>query len=321
MTALSGSTMPTTTERPTTSTPTQEDEHQRRRGILRPGGRRPGAGRSDRGRGRRIAHTLVWLLVGFNLFALGWMIVTSVREHRSIFRSPWSLPGRPQLENYLDAWTTGNFGPAAVNTVLLVGAASVTIVLISAPAAYALSRIPGRMSDSLSVLFALGIGVPAQVIIVPLFVIAQEMALVNSLPGLYVLYVALSLPFTVFLLTGFFRSLPGSLEEAAALDGASPFRTFWQIMLPLGRSGLITALALNAVGLWNETFLALVFVTGNENQTLSLALLGFLAKQQYSGADYGALFAGVCIIVLPMVALYVWLGRRIIEGLTLGADK
>ncbi|TMR31855.1 carbohydrate ABC transporter permease [Nonomuraea zeae] len=154
-----------------------------------------------------------------------------------------------------------------------------------------------------------------------LFVLMERLSPVNSLFGLFLLYVAVSLPFTVFLLTGYFASLPGELEEAAAIDGASRLPTFWTIMLPLARSGLITAFTLNAIGLWNEAFLALVFVQSTDKQTLPLALLGFLAKQQYSGADYGVLFAGVVIIVLPMLLLYVWLGRRIIEGMTLGAGK
>lgn len=115
--------------------------------------------------------------------------------------------------------------------------------------------------------------------------------------------------------------MPDEIEEAAAIDGASMPRSFWSIMLPLARPGLITALILNAITLWNETFLALIFLQSADKQTLPLALLGFLAKQQYSGADYGGLFAGVVILVAPTLLLYVWLSRRIIEGLTLGAGK
>ncbi|MEU7004940.1 carbohydrate ABC transporter permease [Nonomuraea sp. NPDC046570] len=270
---------------------------------------------------RRIGLSGVWLAVAFNLFTLAWIVSTSLRPHREIFAIPWGLPFRPMWENFAEAWSSGNFGGAALNTILLVGPSSIVIVALSAPAAYMLSRTKGRAPSALTVLFAMGIGIPTQVVIIPLFVLMQSLSLVNSLAGLFVLYVAVSLPFTVFLLTGFFGSLPDEIEEAAALDGASVLRTFWQIMLPLARSGLITALVLNAIGLWNETFLALVFLQSTDKQTLPLALLGFLSKQQYAGADYGGLFAGVVILVLPMLAVYVWLGRRIIEGLTLGAGK
>jgi N-acetylglucosamine transport system permease protein len=263
----------------------------------------------------------VWALVGFNVAVVVWLLLASLREHSEIFRSPWGLSTLGQLANYATAWTGSNFGRATLNTVLVVGAASFAIVALAAPAAYALSRSRVRVAAPLAIFFALGIGIPFQVIVIPLFVLISEIQLVDSLLGLFVLYVALSLPFTVFLLTGFAAAIPDEMEEAAALDGASPWKTFTKVMLPLSRPGLITALILNAIGLWNETFIALVFIQDTDKETLSLALLGFLTKQQYAGADYGGLFAGVAILVVPMIVLYVWLGRRVIEGLTLGAGK
>ncbi|WP_309112163.1 carbohydrate ABC transporter permease [Saccharothrix sp.] len=264
---------------------------------------------------------LVWLLAVFNVGVLAWMGLAALRDHTAIFAEPWSLSSFGEFGNFAKAWSDSGFGAAALNTVLLVTGSAVVLVAISAPAAYALARSGTRVSGAMALFFALGIGIPVQVIVIPLFVMLENIGLVNSLTGLFILYVALSLPFTVFLLTAFFGSLPEEVEEAAAIDGAGPLRTFLQISLPLARGGLITALILNAIGLWNETFIALVFVQDTELQTLPLALLGFMQTQQYSGADYGALFAGVCILVLPMLALYVWLGRRIVEGMTLGAVK
>lgn len=169
--------------------------------------------------------------------------------------------------------------------------------------------------------FAVGIGLPVQVIIIPLFVLLEKAALVDTLFGLYLALVGAGIPFTVILLAGFMRSLPVELEEAAALDGCSALRSFWQIMLPLARSGIITVLILNAISIWNETFLALVLIQDTEKQVLPVALLNFIARQQFNGSDYGGLFAGVVVLVLPMVLLYLWLGSRIIEGMTLGASK
>lgn len=224
--------------------------------------------RTLRDLGPRLYPGLVWLAVAFNMFVLAWMAGTSLRGHRDIFASPWGLPYSPMWENFAEAWTNANFGPAALNTFVLVAAASVFIVLLSAPASFVLGRNRGRLSSSLTLLFALGIGIPTQVIIIPLFVLMESLALVNSLFGLFLLYVAVSLPFTVFLLTGFFSSLPDEIEEAAAIDGASMPRSFWSIMLPLARPGLITALILNAITLWNETFLALIFLQSADKQTL-----------------------------------------------------
>ena len=129
------------------------------------------------------------------------------------------------------------------------------------------------------------------------------------------------MPFAVFFLTGFFGALPREIEEAASLDGASPFRTFWTVMLPLARSGIVTLVILNVIAHWSETTFALVFMQTTINETLPLALLKFLQRLQYTGADWGQLFAGVVIVLLPILIIYVWLGRRIIEGLTLGAGK
>ena len=289
----------------------------RRRGAL---SRRPR--RVNRlGVGQRFGAALVWLLVAFNIAVLLWLVMSSLKTTRAIFDNPWSMPTTLELGNYARAWTDSKFGAAAINTVVVVLLSGGFIVAFAAPAAYALARGASRVGPAATALLAVGMGIPFQVIMIPLFVMLQRLNLVNSLAGLILVYVATSLPFTVILLTGFFRTLPSEMEEAAALDGAGVMRTFVTIMLPLVRSGLITAFLLNVIGLWNETFIALIFLQSANNQTLSLALLGFMQRQQYNGADWGGLFAGVCILVVPTLLLYMWLGRRIVEGLTLGAGK
>jgi N-acetylglucosamine transport system permease protein len=283
--------------------------------------RRRGRRASRLGLGQRLGAVLVWLVVAFNVALLVWLVASSLKTTRAIFDNPWSLPTDLELGNYARAWSDSKFGAAAINTVAVVVVAGLLIVGFAAPAAYALARGAARVGQAVTALLAVGMGIPFQVIMIPLFVMIQRLNLVNSLTGLVLIYVATSLPFTVILLTGFFRTLPSEMEEAAALDGAGVIRTFVTIMLPLVRSGLITAFLLNVIGLWNETFIALIFLQSAEKQTLSLALLGFMQRQQYNGADWGGLFAGVCILILPTLLLYVWLGRRIVEGLTLGAGK
>ncbi|WP_328473557.1 carbohydrate ABC transporter permease [Streptomyces sp. NBC_00448] len=271
--------------------------------------------------GRVLGVPLVWLFAAFNIFVALWLLLSSLKTSDAIFSSPWRFPHTPNWGNYARAWNEGQFGQAALNTVVVVGGTAVVTVLLAAPAAYALSRITTRLNSGLTLFFALGLGIPAQMVMLPLFVFMNQLQLVNSLFGLIVVYVATSLPFAVFFLTGFFGTLPVELEEAAALDGATPLRTFWQIMLPMARGGLITVLILNIIQHWGETVFALVFVQTTDHQTLSLALLGFLQQMQYNGADWGGLFAGVALVVLPVLACYVWLGRRIIEGMTVGSVK
>ncbi|WP_328719795.1 carbohydrate ABC transporter permease [Streptomyces sp. NBC_00247] len=264
---------------------------------------------------------LVWIVAGFNILTGLWLLLSSLKSADEIFSSPWHLPGALHWDNYSRAWSEGNFGVAAVNTVVVVGGTAVITLVFAAPAAYVLSRVTTRFNGGFVLFFALGLGIPAQVVMLPLFVVMNKLLLVDSLFGLIVVYVATSLPFAVFFLTGFFSTLPVELEEAAALDGASAFRTFWQVMLPLARGGLVTVLILNVIQHWGETVFALVFIQNTDHQTLSLALLGFLQQMQYNGADWGGLFAGVAVVVLPVLACYVWLGRRIIEGMTVGSVK
>lgn len=270
---------------------------------------------------RLVGSPLVWLLVGVNLGLLAWVFLSSFKHSRDILATPWSLPGSPHWENFARAWSTGNFGPATVNSLLLTGGTAVATVLLAAPAAYALSRINSRLASPLTSAFAIGLGIPAQAIFLPLFVMLAQVNLIDSLWGMLLIYTATSMPFAVFFLTGFFRSLPASLEEAAALDGASPFYTFWRIMLPLARPGMVTLLILNVIGHWGETFFALVFIHDTSRQTLPLAMLGFLQQMQYTGADWGGMFAGITVVLLPVLLLYLWVGRRVIEGMTLGAGK
>lgn len=269
----------------------------------------------------RIVIALVWALALFGVLLLLWILLSSFKSTTELFNSPFGLPETWRFQNFAAAWGASNFDVALGNSLILVISTGLTTVLLAAPAAYALSRFGVRGSKPITMAFAMGVGIPVQVIILPLYSLMNQLFLVNSLEGVWLLYTATSLPFAVFFLTGFFVSLPKEMEEAAALDGAGPARTFFTIMLPLARSGIVTLLILNVISHWGETIIALVFLQTTDLETLPLALLKFLQRLQYTGADWGQLFAGVAIVIGPVLILYVWLGRRIIEGLTLGADR
>lgn len=249
-----------------------------------------------------------------------WVIVNSFKSNDQLFNHPWEFPTHIQFKNFSDAWSGAGLSVGFVNSIVVVLIAVAGILLVSAPAAYVLTQVDFRGSEFFNQFFILGIGIPYQIILVPLYFMLAKVHMVNSLVGLTLVYISLSIPFTVFLLTGFMRSLPVELEEAAALDGASPLRTFITIVLPLSRSGLITAAILNAVNLWSEYLLALTFINDNSKYTLSLGLLSMYGTMQYT-ANWVGLFAGIVILVLPMILLYLWLNNRIIEGMTLGAGK
>ena len=168
--------------------------------------------------------------------------------------------------------------------------------------------------------FTLGMGVPYQLLLIPLFFMMASINLVNTYTGLIILYVSLSIPFTVFIMQGFFKSLPHELEEAAMIDGCTPIATFFRIMLPLGNPALVTAGIFNFIFLWNEFLLALTFVSNTAKFTLSVGIYGLQGSMTYTG-DWVALFAGFVMVALPTLIVYLVMSRRVIEGLTMGAVK
>lgn len=264
----------------------------------------------------------------FNIALLVWVVINSFRGGSRIFSHPLELPRAIDFVNYVSAWSVSSLGRGFLNSALLVVVCTAITVTIAAMAAYVLARTRVPSAGPITAFFAIGLGIPVQVVMIPLFVLMNRISsFMYSTVGwwderlsLGLLYVATSLPFAVFLLTGFFRSLPTDLEEAAALDGASAWTTFTRIMGPLARPGIITAAMLTAMGLWNETLLALVFITDNTKYTLPQSLLGLYGTMQYT-SDWGGLFAGIVIVVIPTILLYAFLGRRLIEGMTLGAGK
>lgn len=277
--------------------------------------------RGERTLVRSIGIGLLWVVVAVSIALLAWMIMQAFRDTRSILGDPWGLPKSLDFSNFVRAWTVGDFAKATLNSVVTTGVSSVLTVGIAAPCAYYLGRVESRFTRALSMYFILGLGIPAQVILIPLFVMLNKVYLTDSLVGLNLVYIGVSMPFTVFLLTAFFRSLPVEMEEAAALDGTTAIGTFFRITLPLAKGGILTAFVLQVISHWNETLLALTLMQSTENYTLPLALISFVQQQTYSGADWGGLFAGLTIVVLPMLIVYVWLGRRLTEGLTLGMGK
>ena len=207
-------------------------------------------------------------LVSYCLTSVGafvWTVSISLKSNGEFFSSsPWALPQSPTLDNYRDAWTTAHIGQFFLNSVL-VTAGSVTVSLaLSAMAAYVLGRVEFRGNGAISMVFLSGLMIPGFLVIVPLYFLLRDLGLLGSLLGLSIVYVATQIPFSVFVLTGFFRTLPQELEEAAYVDGASALMTFARVMLPLAGPGLASVALLNALTIWNEFFFALVFLTGPE---------------------------------------------------------
>jgi raffinose/stachyose/melibiose transport system permease protein len=252
------------------------------------------------------------------IFSLLWITVTSLKSNAQLFANVWSLPTSLRLANYVNAWTLGGMGIAFLNSVLVSFSAAIGLVALAAPAAYILSRAEFRGRELFINGIAGGMGVPAVFIFIPVYLLLAQVGLSDSLPGLFVVYLGVQMPFTVYLLTGFFATLPVELEEAAIVDGASELQVFVRVMLPLAQPGLITAAIFNVIYLWKEFFWGLVLLRTNDHYTLGVALNALREGMSFS-ADWVGLFAAVVIVMGPALLIYAFLSRRMLRAVTFGA--
>jgi N-acetylglucosamine transport system permease protein len=267
-----------------------------------------------------IIYAFLILWTAFSIFSLAWIILTSFKTNKELYAGVWSLPRTFNVSNFVKAWNVVNLKRFFLNSALVTFASIVALIFICTPAAYVVGRFTFKGSRFLNNLFIAGMGIPYQLLLIPLYRLVIGVHLNDSLFGLGLIYVTLSIPFNVFLLSGFVRSLPSELEDAAMIDGCSEIKTFWRIMFPLTQPGIVTSAILNFIFLWNEYMLALVFLTNDKRRTISLGLYTIQAAMQYT-ADWTGLFAAVVIVMLPTVLIYVILSERIMAGITLGAVK
>lgn len=266
------------------------------------------------------AHLVLGLWALLVIYPFLWMLITSLKSDQEIFFSPWSFPDALRWDNFVRAWTDAAIGRYLANSLIVVGGSLALTLLMSAMAAYVLARyrFPGNRIVYFG--FLLGLMFPVFLALVPLFFVVRDLGLLGTYHGLILVYTAYSLPFSVFFLHGFFRSLPSEVAEAAIIDGASPYRVFFQIMLPLAQPGLIAIGIFNFLGQWNQFILPLVLMPNPDRYVLSQGL-AFLAIQRGYESDWSALFAGLTITMLPTLALYVIFQQRVQQGLTVGALK
>ena len=269
----------------------------------------------------------LWLLLGL-FFAVTvspfvWLVMTSFKPSREIFLAPFHPPTAPTWENYDKAWRTAHFGDYFANSVAItVGVVAATLLLASM-ASYAIARFGFTGARGIHFTFLAGMMIPIQLAVVPLFFELKLLGLLGSRFGLGLVYLATSLPFAVFLLVGFFKSLPGSLREAAMLDGASEWTIFWRVMLPLARPGMATVAIMTFLGVWNEYLVAFILLSGSGAgglKTLPLGLANLTVVGQFR-TDFGMAFAGIVIVMLPTLVVYVALERHLTRGLVAGASK
>jgi N-acetylglucosamine transport system permease protein len=271
-----------------------------------------------------VAHIalVVWALATAG--PLIWVLLASFKNNTEIFLGkPFALPHHWSLAVYKHAWETAHIGTYFLNSVFVVAVSTAGTMLFGSMAAYVLARYKFFGNRFIYYLFISGLAFPTFMALTPLFGIVQSLGLLGTYTGLILVYIAYSLSFTVFFLVAFFRTLPTEIEEAAVVDGAGHVRRFFQVMMPMARSGLISITIFNIVGQWNQYLLPVVILQGAGADSKWVLTQGIANVSVQAGyhADWSTLFAALTLSILPMIVVYAIFQRQIQAGLTAGAVK
>lgn len=275
----------------------------------------------------------IFLFVVLGLFSVSvlvpvlWVFSASVKQNAEFYTDPWALPQGLYLENFARAWQQARMGAYFLNSVIVTALGLVILLVVALPVAYVLARFRFRLQKTLHTLFMAGLFVNVSYIVVPIFLMLVganralgTTAFLNNRVVLAVIYAATALPFTVYLLSGAFRTLPRDYEEAASVDGSGYFRTMVQIMFPMARPSIVTVILFNFLSFWNEYIIAITLMTEDSAKTLPVGLMN-LMKAQNAAAQYGQMYAGLVIVMLPTLILYILVQKKLTQGMTAGGLK
>jgi N-acetylglucosamine transport system permease protein len=265
----------------------------------------------------RLPLLIYFLMVAFPLV---WMVYSSFKTSVEFRAHPGSLPQGFYYQNYQTAWKNGNIGRYFLNTILVDTVALGFLMFFTATTSYVLARFRFWGGRFLETIYMGSLLLPGIVALLPIFLQIRSLGLINTYPGLIIMLVFSSLPFSVFLLLGFFRTIPRDFEEAAYIDGCSYFRAFVQIMLPMAKIGLVTVLIFNFINVWSDYSLSLVLISDSAKRTIQLGL-AFLVEVPKVRTDMGALFAGLTMVTMPIMAVYIVFQNKIVASLTAGGLK
>lgn len=272
------------------------------------------------------AKMLVWIILIIwsvaVLYPLVWTLFDALKNNEQFFlNAPWALPKFPLLwSNFSYVWSKYNFSTYFLNSIVVTAGSTLLGMILAAMTAYILARYDFKGNKVLLTIYISSMMIPFALALIPLFFLLNDLHLINTWLGLILVYAALNLPFGIFLLVGFYKSLPKEIEEAAIIDGTSHYGTFFRVMLPLSQPGLITVMITNMLNNWNEYFLGVVLTNEPTKYTLPIGLAVMQAEMQYR-VEWGPLFAGLLITTLPTLIVYMIYQRQIASGITAGAVK
>ena len=252
------------------------------------------------------------------LAPLIWVFNVSFKTNHEIFTAPFALPQNPTLENFTFAWTAGKLGIATLNSFIVCVITLALSMVIGSMAAFGIARLRWKFSKYALVYFLTGMMIPVHCVLIPLFTRFAKVGLTNSLIGLVLPYLTFALPITIFIMVGFFESMPNELIESACIDGASIYEIFFKVCLPLGKTGLFVTGLMTFVGNWNELLLAMVFISDDMKKTLPVSLSKFVGPYN---TNYSQMFSAIIIAIVPTIIVYCAFSNQIVDGLTAGAVK
>lgn len=254
------------------------------------------------------------------LYPVLWLLLSSVKApHEFNLRPTYALPEGFYLQNYVDAWTSGRFSIYFVNSVLVTIPSLVLILCLSVAAAFGIEIMRWQLKNKVLLLFLAGILIPIQMVLLPLYTMYFRAQLLDNRWGLILVYTAFGFPLSVFLLTGYLKSLSHEILEAAVVDGASIYQVFFRIVVPMMKNALITVGLIQFFFIWNDLLLSLTFVSTTPQRTIQAGLLDFVGR--FGQREWGPTFASIAMSVLPTLIIYLILNKLVIRGLTAGGVK
>ena len=282
--------------------------------------------------GERLYKTFIYVVLAvLILIPVIWVMVASVKETSEHYGSPWALPSHIHWQNFVDAWNKANMGGYMVHSVTITGMALGILLIVALPASYCLSRFKFFGQKFLNTCFMAGLFINVNYIVVPIYLMLSDGdkwlksvlgngLLLNNHFVVAVVYAATALPFTIYLLSSYFATLPHDFEEAAYIDGAGYARTMLQVIFPMAKPSIITVILFNFLSFWNEYIIIKTLVTDKEQWTLPAGLLNLMQAQQ-SAAEYGPMYAGLVLVMLPVLILYICVQKNLTKGMTVGGLK
>lgn len=263
---------------------------------------------------------LITIMVVVAIYPVIWLILSAFKtQNEFTLNSAFSLPHSFSFDNFIKAWTTGNMGVSFLNSVITTAGSMVLIVVTAVPLSFVLVKMKWKRNKAVNRYILIGMMVPVQVALIPLFSIYNQIGFTNSRIGLILIYAAYSLPLSVTLLSGFFESVPNEMLEASIIDGCNIYQVLLKIVFPLMKNSIMTVLTLQFMSSWNDLIFSQTLISRPEKQTIQTALIMF--NGSYGQVDWGPLFAAMAIAVIPTLVIYLFLSKFMIRGMTAGAIK